>query len=187
MKALPILKMGNPRLRVTAAEVVDPTAPEIRELLAQMRISMEAAGGVGLAAPQIGVSKQVVIFSVPGARLEQEGDGPSDGIPETVLINPKITPIEEEQRLGWEGCLSVPGMRGLVPRYQKIRYEGVDQFGEKIDVEASGFHARVVQHEVDHLDGILCPERMTDLRHLVYESEMEDFMSAFDEMSGQKG
>ncbi|TNE42531.1 MAG: peptide deformylase [Alphaproteobacteria bacterium] len=171
-----ILKMGNPLLRTAAAEVKNPASSEIAALLQDMRDSMAAAGGVGIAAPQIGISKQVVIFEVPQARVEKEdGDG-ARGVPSTVLINPKIEPLSDEIALGWEGCLSVPGLRGLVPRYTHIRYRGLDAEGGAIDVEAKGFHARVVQHECDHLLGILYPERMTDMRFLVYESEAKAFM-----------
>ncbi|OUR79900.1 peptide deformylase [Alphaproteobacteria bacterium 46_93_T64] len=179
MTAKPILKMGNPLLRELAAPVDDPTTEEIRSLVEVMRLSMAEAGGVGLAAPQIGILLRVVIFSVPGDRLSQEDGGEGEGISETVLINPKIEILEEETALGWEGCLSVPGLRGLVPRFTKIQYSGQDLEGHLVQREAHGFHARVVQHEVDHLDGILYPERMTDLRNLVYETEMQAFMETY--------
>jgi peptide deformylase len=180
MAALPILKMGNPILRQIATDVAQPDTNEIRDLIVDMKDSMAAAGGVGLAAPQIGVSLNVVIFEVPGSRIEQEDGEPSKGIGQTILINPVIEPTSDEMALGWEGCLSVPGLRGLVPRYTHIYYQGVNLDGETIQREATGFHARVVQHECDHLTGILYPERMTDMRHLVYESEMSSFMAAFE-------
>lgn len=184
-----ILKMGNPVLREIATPVLDVKSPEIGELVGDMRESLANVGGVGLAAPQIGVGKRLVIFEVPGERIlgEDKGSGDPDdvGIPSTVLINPVIEPLSMETELGWEGCLSVPGLRGLVPRYTHIRYQGLDINGNRIDVEAKGFHARVVQHECDHLDGILYPERMTDLRFLVYESEMSAFMEGLREAADQ--
>ena len=127
---------------------------------------MAALDGAGLAAPQIGVSLRVVIFGVEAnPRYPQV-----EAVPMTVLINPQISVLDQQQEEGWEGCLSVPGMRGLVPRYVRIRYQGFDHFGKPIDREASGFHARVVQHEVDHLDGVLYPQRISDLRNFGYES-----------------
>ncbi|MBO6827180.1 MAG: peptide deformylase [Sneathiella sp.] len=177
---MPILKMGNPVLREIAAPIEQPAAPEIRELVEMMKASMKAAGGVGLAAPQIGISKRLVIFEVPGERIRAEdGNAAGDGIGQTVLINPEIIPIGDETSLGWEGCLSAPGLRGLVPRHHRIIYKGYNLDGEFSEVEATGFHARVVQHECDHLDGILYPERMTDMRELVYESEMQAFMESY--------
>ncbi len=156
-----ILKMGDPQLLEISAEV-DPIEPAILEpLLQDMWETMSDANGAGLAAPQIGVMQRIVIF---GQQTNPRyPDAPP--VPETVLINPVITPLDEVQEDGWEGCLSVPGMRGIVPRFRDIRYQGYDQYGNRIDREASGFHARVVQHECDHLDGILYPFRITDLRH----------------------
>ncbi|MDH3634743.1 MAG: peptide deformylase [Gammaproteobacteria bacterium] len=159
-----ILKMGDPHLLEVSAEL-DPIDPAILEpLLQDMWETMSDANGAGLAAPQIGVMQRIVIFGYQ--TNPRYPDAPP--IPETVLINPVITPIGEVQEEGWEGCLSVPGMRGIVPRYRDIRYQGYDQYGSRIDREASGFHARVVQHECDHLDGILYPFRITDLRHFGY-------------------
>ncbi len=176
--AKPILKMGNPKLRGLAKEVKIPVPDEIRDLVEVMKLSMDAAGGVGLAAPQIGVDQRVVIFEVPSARIAEE-DGLEDaGVPQTVLINPVITPLTKDMAIGWEGCLSVPGLRGLVPRYTRINYRGYSLDGELIDRDVEGFHARVVQHEVDHLDGILYPERMTDMTQLVYQSEMLEYMES---------
>ena len=177
MAVKPIVKMGNPVLARKAEAVEDPTAPEIRDLVADMRDSLRAVGGVGLAAPQIGIPLRVAIFEVPAARLKAEDGSGQEAVEPTVLINPVLEPVGEEQALGWEGCLSVPGLRGLVPRYTKLIYSGLDLQGSTIRREAAGFHARVVQHECDHLDGILYPERMTDLKLLVYEEEMDAFMA----------
>ena len=171
-----ILKMGNPLLREKAELLHPPFGDEIYQLVEDMRDSLKSVGGVGLAAPQIGVSKSLVIFEVPADRVEMEDGEIAEGVPSTVLINPKIEPLSDEVELGWEGCLSVPGLRGLVPRHTHIRYTGLALDGGAIDVEAYGFHARVVQHECDHLFGVLYPERMTDLRYLMYESEVNAFM-----------
>lgn len=167
--------MGNPLLRETASLIEDPQSNEIRTLVDVMQVSMETAGGVGLAAPQIGIPLRLIIFNVPGERLEKEDGFARSEIPQTILINPEIEYVGDETALGWEGCLSVPGLRGLVPRHTHIRYRGLDLQGELIERDAVGFHARVVQHEFDHLDGILYPERMDDLTNLVYESEMQAF------------
>lgn len=155
------LKMGEPLLLQQALPVTAFDTPELHELIADLRDTMVALNGAGLAAPQIGVSQQVVIFSVADNPRYPE----AEAVPETVLINPTLTPLSETQDEAWEGCLSVPGMRGLVPRYTHLRYQGFDQFGNAIDRTVSGFHARVVQHEVDHLWGILYPMRIRDLRY----------------------
>jgi peptide deformylase len=154
-----ILRMGDPRLLETARPVVDFTTPALAELIADMFDTMAAAGGVGLAAPQIGVGLQVVIFGF--AKSERYPD--AEAVPETILINPVITPLSAEEEAGWEGCLSVPGLRGEVPRFTHIRYQGVDERAAPIDRTVEGFHARVVQHECDHLIGRLYPTRMRDL------------------------
>lgn len=153
-----ILRMGDPIL-IRPADPVDRfDTPELRQLLDDMFETMIAAAGVGLAAPQIGVSSQVVIFG-----FEQSERYPdAESVPQTVLINPLITPLGGEEELGWEGCLSVPGLRGEVPRHARIRYQGFDPFGREIDRTVSGFHARVVQHECDHLIGRLYPSRIRD-------------------------
>lgn len=177
MAAKEILKMGHPLLRQVAAEIAPPFGDALHQLVEDMRASLEAVGGVGLAAPQIGVSKSLVIFEVPEDRVRMEEGETATGVPSTVLINPKITPLSEEMELGWEGCLSVPGLRGLVPRHTHIRYEGLGLDGKPVSIEARGFHARVVQHECDHLFGILYPERMTDMRYLMFESEVPRFMA----------
>lgn len=154
-----ILRMGDPRLLETARPVADFTTPALAELIADMFDTMAAAGGVGLAAPQIGVGLQVVIFGF--AKSERYPD--AEAVPETILINPVITPLSADEEPGWEGCLSVPGLRGEVPRFTRIRYQGVDEHGQAIDRTVEGFHARVVQHECDHLIGRLYPTRMRDL------------------------
>ena len=159
MAVRPVLKMGDPLLLKMAEPVREFATPELKELLVDMRDTMAAQNGAGLAAPQIGVSQQVVIFGV-----EKNPRYPdAEEVPFTILLNPVLTPLTDEQRESWEGCLSVPGMRGLVPRYTRIRYQGFDPEGTPIDRTVDGFHARVVQHEVDHLDGILYPMRIRDM------------------------
>jgi peptide deformylase len=154
-----ILKMGDPRLLRVAQPVTQFGTPELHALIADMVETMEAAQGAGLAAPQIGVDLQLVIFGFK--RNLRYPEAPT--VPLTVLINPVITPLSDAIEDGWEGCLSVPGMRGLVPRLERVRYTGFDAQGQAIDREADGFHARVVQHECDHLIGRLYPTRMNDL------------------------
>lgn len=157
-----ILRMGDPRLYRVAEPVDRFNTPELHALIADMHDTMEAHDGAGLAAPQIGVGLQVVIFGVQ--RNPRYPD--AEEVPYTVLINPTLTKLDDEMEEGWEGCLSVPGLRGVVPRYRRLRYQGFDQYGKPIDRTVEGFHARVVQHEVDHLYGILYPMRMRDLRKL---------------------
>jgi peptide deformylase len=155
-----VLRMGDPRLLQRSVEVDAFDTPQLHALLQDMRDTMQALSGAGLAAPQIGVPLRAVIFG-----LEHNPRYPdAEPVPQTVLINPRLTPLDEALEQGWEGCLSVPGMRGLVPRYIRLRYQGFDQYGARIDRSVSGFHARVVQHECDHLDGILYPMRIRDLR-----------------------
>ncbi|MCR5865124.1 MULTISPECIES: peptide deformylase [Aquincola] len=161
-----ILKMGDPRLLRVAPPVTEFDTPELHALIADMFDTMAAANGAGLAAPQIGVDLQLVIFGFD--RNERYPEAPP--VPKTVLINPVITPLDDVMVEGWEGCLSVPGLRGVVPRAQRIRYTGVDPQGRPIEREAEGFHARVVQHECDHLIGRLYPTRMTDLTRLGFTS-----------------
>jgi len=165
---LPIIRMGHPILRQPASPVIDPTDAEIAALIGDMIETMEAANGVGLAATQVAQPLRLVVFFVPPGRNDGEE------IPLTVLINPEIEPLDDLRQEAFEGCLSVPGLTGSVPRYDHIRYRGVDQTGQKIEREARGFHARVVQHEVDHLDGILYVQRMEDLSQLGYVEEMRD-------------
>jgi len=155
-----ILRMGDPRLLEVARPVVDFATPALAGLIEDMFETMAAAGGVGLAAPQIGIGLQVVIFGF--AKSERYPD--AEAVPQTILINPVITPLSAQEELGWEGCLSVPGLRGEVPRLTRIRYQGVDEHGQPIDRSVEGFHARVVQHECDHLIGRLYPTRMQDMR-----------------------
>jgi peptide deformylase len=169
MAILKIARMGHPVLRGIAAEVADPTAPEVNRLVADMADTLADVAGAGLAAPQVHVPLRVVLFRVPEERIT----GAPDDLPQPLiaLVNPVIEKLGETQELGWEGCLSVPGLRGAVPRWTRIRYHGTTPAGERIERVASGFHARVLQHECDHLDGILYPQRMTDLRLLVFNEE----------------
>lgn len=154
-----VLKMGDPRLLAVAAPVEGFGTPALAALVADLWDTMHHLDGAGLAAPQIGVSLRVVVFAVD--RNPRYRD--AESVPATVLVNPVLTPIGDDQEDGWEGCLSVPGLRGLVPRYRRLRYVGFDADGSRIDRTVDGFHARVVQHEVDHLDGILYPRRIRDL------------------------
>jgi len=153
-----VLRMGDPRLLQSAAPVTAFGTPELAALVDDLFDTMAAEGGVGIAAPQIGVSLRVVIFGFE--RSERYPDAPA--VPSTVLVNPLVTPLSDETEEGWEGCLSVPGLRGVVPRHARIRYQGFTPEGEAIDRVAEGFHARVVQHECDHLDGTLYPMRVRD-------------------------
>ena len=170
----PVLRMGDQRLLERATELTEFDTPELHGLIADMLETMAHEGGVGLAAPQIGIGLRLVVFEVETS--ERDPDAPS--VPQTVLINPELEFIGEEMEEGWEGCLSVPGLRGVVPRHVKLRYRGFDQFGQRIEREAAGFHARVVQHECDHLDGTLYPMRVQDFRRFGF---AEELMSAEDE------
>ena len=171
MALLKIARMGHPVLRGRAAEIDDPKAPWVRRLIEDMIETMEDAGGTGIAAPQVHAPYRVAVFFVAGDRVT---DLPGDGEQElTALINPVVEPIGSERAYAWEGCLSVPGLRGVVPRYLSVRYRGLDLDGNHIEREVAGFHARVVQHECDHLDGILYPQRMTDHRLLVFTEELQ--------------
>jgi peptide deformylase len=156
-----VLKMGDPRLLAPARAVEEFDSPELAQLIVDMHDTMRSLNGAGLAAPQIGVGLQVVIFEVAANPRYPD----AENVPFTVLINPVLTPLSDVMEEGWEGCLSVPGMRGLVPRHAALRYQGLDAAGRPIDRSVSGFHARVVQHEVDHLRGILYPMRVRDLRY----------------------
>ncbi len=169
MAIQPVLKMGERSLLQRSDEVIAFNSNQLDQLIENMWDTMAEQRGAGLAAPQIAINQRVVIFGYDhNARYP---DAPA--IPETVLINPTITAINDEIDYAWEGCLSVPGMRGLVPRFINIRYQGYDQFGNKIDREASDFHARVVQHEYDHLDGILYPQRIEDMQYFGFCEELE--------------
>ncbi|MBV8119575.1 MAG: peptide deformylase [Alphaproteobacteria bacterium] len=171
MALLKLAHMGNPLLREPAAAVDDPTAPWVRRLVRDMIETMQDANGTGLAAPQVHQPWRIVVFFVSSERLSGlTGDVAQDL---TVLVNPRIELLGDERVFGWEGCLSVPGMRGVVPRHLHIRYRATGLEGEPIEREVVGFHARVVQHECDHLDGLLYPQRMVDLRHLFFLEELE--------------
>lgn len=159
-----ILKMGDPRLLQQAEPVTEFGTPALQALIADMFDTMHAADGAGLAAPQIGVNLQLVIFGF--RQSPRYPDAPP--VPETVLLNPVLEPLSDAMENGWEGCLSVPGLRGVVPRYTRLRYSGVDQFGNEIVREVDGFHARVVQHECDHLIGVLYPMRIEDFSQFGY-------------------
>jgi peptide deformylase len=169
MAILKIARMGHPVLRGKAEAVADPSAPEIRHLIADMAETLADIGGAGLAAPQVHVPLRVVIFRVPQERLSGRPDDQAQDL--TAIINPVIEPLGDEKEIGWEGCLSVPGLKGAVPRFARIRYRGVAPDGSAIDRTVEGFHARVVQHECDHLDGVLYPQRMTDMRLLMFLEE----------------
>jgi peptide deformylase len=172
MAVRPVLKMGEPLLRAVAAPVTG-FDEQLATLIADMDDTMRELHGAGIAAPQIGVSLRVVIFELK--------DNPRyphlTPVPYTVLVNPELTPLGAEEDEGWEGCLSVPGMRGLVPRFRRLRYQGFDANGARIDRTVEGFHARVVQHEVDHLDGILFPQRVRDLRNFGFEDALAGQMT----------
>ncbi len=153
-----VLRMGDPRLLERARAIDKYDTPELHALLADMQDTMRALNGAGLAAPQIGVGLQVVMFGVDNNPRYPD----AESVPQTVLINPTLTALGDEMEEGWEGCLSVPGMRGVVPRFKRLRYQGYDQYGSAIDRSVEGFHARVVQHECDHLIGVLYPMRIRD-------------------------
>ncbi len=163
-----VLRMGDARLWQRAVPIQNFATPELVELLQDMRDTMQAMNGAGLAAPQIGVALRVVIFGIQLNSRYPE----AESVPETVLINPVITPVGHAMDDAWEGCLSVPGLRGMVSRHSHIRYQGFDEQGALIDRTVSGFHARVVQHECDHLDGILYPMRITDMTQFGYTTEL---------------
>lgn len=174
MAILKIARMGHPVLKAQAEPVGDPKAQEIQQLVRDMIETLEDVGGIGLAAPQVHVSKRVVIFYVPGERAATAGE-PAEDVPLTVLINPEIERLSEDQVTGVEACLSVPGLAGPVPRFTHIRYRALDLHGRMFEREAKGYHARVVQHECDHLDGILYPMRMTDVSQLAFVEELRRF------------
>ena len=163
-----VLRMGDPFLLQRANEVTQFDTPELHGLIEDLLDTMRACDGAGLAAPQIGVDKRIVIFGIDHNPRYPD----AETVAQTVLINPEITPEGDAMDQAWEGCLSVPGMRGMVPRFTTIRYTGVDQYGNFIDRTVNGFHARVVQHECDHLDGILYPQRITDMRYFGYIEEL---------------
>jgi len=168
MSVREVLRMGHPVLRERAQRVERFATPELRALVQDMKDTMKAKNGAGLAAPQIGVGQRVVIFGVQDNPRYPD----AEEVPFTVLVNPQIVLLTREIEEGWEGCLSVPGMRGVVPRYTKLRYSGFDEEGAPVERVAEGFHARVVQHECDHLDGILYPQRMTDMSRFGFIEEL---------------
>jgi peptide deformylase len=168
MAVRPVLRMGDPRLLEASRPVEQFDTPELHALIADLDDTMRSLNGAGLAAPQIGVGLQVVIFGVE--RNPRYPD--AEEVPYTVLVNPQLMALSEEMEEGWEGCLSVPGMRGLVPRFRELRYRGFDQYGKPLDRSVSGFHARVAQHECDHLAGILYPMRIRDLRNFGFNEEL---------------
>ncbi len=168
MAVRPVLRMGDPRLMRVSRPVIRFNTPELQSLLTDMHDTMHALDGAGLAAPQIGVDLRVVIFGVSSNPRYPD----AEPVPQTVLINPVLTRLDDELEEGWEGCLSVPGMRGLVPRFLRLRYQGFDASGAPIDRTVEGFHARVVQHECDHLDGILYPMRIRDMRNFGFTEEL---------------
>jgi peptide deformylase len=173
--------MGHPVLAARAEPVTDPTAPEIRRLIADMIETMIDANGAGLAAPQVHVPLRLVVFQAPESRSDpglNEAERFDHSAPLTVLINPELEILDKNEEGGWEGCLSVPGLRGFVERPAHVRYQGVDAHGKTVTRTARGFHARVVQHELDHLDGVLYPSRMRDLSKLIFESEARHLANA---------
>jgi peptide deformylase len=168
MAVRPILRLGHPLLRQVAAPVAELDTPSLRELVQDLLDTMRANNGAGLAAIQIGVLQRVVVFE-----LDHNPRYPdAEPVPLTVLVNPEIELLGDEREPGWEGCLSVPGLRGLVPRYRRLRYRGFDELGRPIDRTVSDFHARVVQHECDHLDGILYPQRIEDMTSFGFQDEL---------------
>ncbi len=187
MAILKIARMGHPALKRVAQPIDDPGAPEVRRLVNDMLDTLEDAGGTGLAAPQIHVPRRLVLFYVSAERVQrvngreddEEGeDGAEEAekteeVPLTVLINPLVEPLGEDMVTGWEACLSLPDLAGQVPRHKAVRYRGLDLDGQEVVREARGFHARVIQHECDHLDGVLYPQRMTDLSTLTFASELK--------------
>ena len=181
MAILKIARMGHPVLATPARPVADPRDPEIRKLVNDMVETMIDANGAGLAAPQVHVPLRVVVFQAPEGRSDpglSEAERFDHTAPLTVLINPEIEVLGPGQEGGWEGCLSVPGLRGWVERADHIRYRGIGLEGEKIERVARGFHARVVQHECDHLEGRLYTSRITDMTRLIFESEIRHFQTA---------
>ena len=170
MAILKIARMGHPILLAKANKVADPSVPEIQNLLADMADTLADAGGVGLAAPQVHIPLRLFIFHVPASR-----SGTGEDMKLRAIINPVLTPLSDEIELGWEGCLSIPGLRGAVPRWVRIRYDGVDCDGNKVGGEVDGLHANVVQHEYDHLDGILYPMRITDFSSFGFVEELSQY------------
>jgi peptide deformylase len=178
MTILKIARMGHPVLLRRAAAVEDPAAAPVQRLIRAMAATLADADGIGLAAPQVHESLRLILFLDGADRDDARGRRP------LALINPEIEPLGEATALDWEGCLSIPGLRGVVPRFERIGYRGLDAAGRPIEREACGLHARVVQHEVDHLDGVLYPMRMPDLRRLTFESELKHWLRPVDPAPG---
>lgn len=175
MPVRPVLRMGDPRLLLQSEPVHEFDTPELHAFIKDMFDTMNSFNGVGIAAPQIGINKRIIIFSVnKNPRYPY-----AEFVPTTILINPQIIFLDHEMEDGWEGCLSVPGIRGLVPRYLNLKYQGYDPLGNLIEREAHNFHARVLQHECDHLDGVLFPRRIKDLTMIGFEEEVKDTINAF--------
>ena len=176
MAILKIARMGHPVLLEHAAPVPDPSSPEIQRLIDDMIETMIDAGGVGLAAPQVHIPLRLFVFHLPAAKVAQaDPDSSEPEMAPHAVINPAIVPLAEEQRLSWEGCLSIPGLRAAVPRYAQIRYSGIGRDGAAIERDATGLHAVIVQHEYDHLDGILYPMRMSDFSKMGFTEELSRF------------
>ena len=182
MTFLKIARLGHPVLRQVAEPVDDPSDPDVARLVADMIATMHDASGIGLAAPQVYQSRRIIVFHVPAARRTEDDAEPPIDV--TAVVNPSVEPIGDDIALGMEGCLSIPGLRALVPRPAQIRYRGVSPAGEPIDRIATGLHARVVQHEVDHLDGVLYLDRLADMRSLAFDSEWHHVLAAQDDHAG---
>lgn len=182
MTLLKIARLGHPVLRDVAEPVDDPGDPDVGRLIADMIATMHDASGIGLAAPQVYQSRRIIVFHVPSARRAEDDVEPPVEV--TALINPSVEPVGDEIELGMEGCLSIPGLRALVPRPATIRYRGLTPDGETVDRVASGLHARVVQHEVDHLDGVLYLDRLVDMHSLAFDSEWHHVIAAQADHSG---
>lgn len=165
MKPFPILKMGDPKLQTPAKVVADFSDPHLQKDIAELKFAMKTFGGVGISAPQIGINKRIILFG-----FEHSARYPTEKpVPFTILINPTYTTLTEQQEESWEGCLSVPGLRGKVPRFTRIEYSAFNLDGNEIKIIAEGFHARIIQHECDHLDGVLFPERIVDMKNFGFE------------------
>lgn len=178
---LNIARMGRPVLRQVAEPVKDPAAPEIQRLIDSMIETLQDSGGVGLAAPQVHHPLRIIVLGISEARANGLPSSEDGAIGPLAIINPVITILDDSEVMGFEGCLSIPGLRGVVPRAARIRYEGLDRSGAPLSITASGFHARVVQHEVDHLNGLLYPDRMRDLKMLAFTEEVPRLMEDYDD------
>lgn len=188
MAILKIARMGHPILRTRATDVPDPTAPEVARLVDAMIETMEDADGTGLAAPQVHMPWRIVVYKVEADRAaaeDHEEEGEDGGVPLTVLVNPVVTPVGEETNLGFEACLSVPGMAGVVRRFNKVHVTYQTLTGEEISFDAEGFHARVIQHECDHLDGVLYPSRIEDMSQFGFVEELRKGQGDVDRAAGE--